>query len=41
MMVLKDNPVIVGDFDILVQLWDSVHLRQTMAEQKKKQKQKP
>ena len=36
MMILKDNPGIVSEFDVLVHLWDSFYLRKTVTEQKKK-----
>lgn len=36
MMILKDNPGIVSEFDVLGQLWDSFYLRKTVTEQKKK-----
>lgn len=32
-MILKDNPGIVSEFDVLVQLWDSFYLRKTVTEQ--------
>ena len=35
MMILKDNPEIVSEFDVLGQLWDSFYLRKTVTEQKK------
>ena len=35
-MILKDNPGIVSEFDVLGQLWDSFYLRKTVTEQKKK-----
>ena len=37
-MILKDNPGIVSEFDVLVHLWDSFYLRKTVTEQKKKKK---
>ena len=36
MMILKDKPEIVSDFDVLVQLWDSFYLRKTVTEQTNK-----
>lgn len=35
-MILKDNPGIVSEFDVLGQLWDSFYLSKTVTEQKKK-----
>lgn len=34
-MILKDNPEIVSEFGVLVQLWDSFYLRKKVTEQKK------